>query len=270
MTERRAALTALSASTIAFGVCFAAWVINSVLVTHLVSAGIFRFSEPEIGWLFAAPILTGALSRVPLGMLADRYGGRGVFALLMAGVSVPLYFLSLADSFAEFFLLSLAFGFAGGSFAAGFAYVSAWFPLRIGSRWLAFSPSHLRGLIGLVGGLLLSRRPAPCPPERWGALITGAIRAPSGHRGLAAWILFLFGRGIIRRARAMARSLRRQCLRAIPRPSRPARGRVQPALGAHFRRGRLDVRPFRRPDGHELGVLDLRIGLRTPRGPQDG
>ena len=128
MTDRRAALTALSASTIAFGVCFAAWVINSVLVTHLVSAGIFRFSKTEIGWLFAAPILTGALSRVPLGMLADRYGGRGVFALLMAGVSVPLYFLSLADSFAEFFLLSLAFGFAGGSFAAGFAYVSAWFP----------------------------------------------------------------------------------------------------------------------------------------------
>ena len=55
MTERRAALTALSASTIAFGVCFAAWVINSVLVTHLVSAGIFRFSETEMAGCLPRP-----------------------------------------------------------------------------------------------------------------------------------------------------------------------------------------------------------------------
>ncbi|MGH8582882.1 MAG: MFS transporter [Gammaproteobacteria bacterium] len=128
MSERSEALTALSASTVAFGVCFAVWVINAVLVTYLVSTGVFRFSETEIGWLLAAPILTGALSRVPLGMLTDKYGGRIVFTLLMAGVSLPLYLLSFADTFAEFFLLSLAFGIAGGSFAVGVGYVSVWIP----------------------------------------------------------------------------------------------------------------------------------------------
>lgn len=128
MNERRQALIALSASTIAFTVCFAVWVINAVLVTYLVSARVFLFSETEVGWLLAAPILTGALSRVPLGMLTDRYGGRIVFTLLMVGVSLPLYLLSFADTFAEFFLLSLAFGIAGGSFAVGCGYVSVWFP----------------------------------------------------------------------------------------------------------------------------------------------
>ncbi len=128
MTDRRAALTALTASTLAFGVCFAVWVLNAVLVTHLVSTGIFRFTDAQIGWLLAAPILTGALSRVPLGILADQYGGRLVFALLMAAASVPLYLLSFAASFAEFFLSSLGFGFAGGAFSVGFGYVSSWFP----------------------------------------------------------------------------------------------------------------------------------------------
>ncbi len=126
--DRRRAYVALSASTIAFGVCFAAWVINAILVTHLVTAGILPFSETEMGWLFAAPILTGSLSRVPLGMLADRYGGRPVFAFLMAGVSGPLYLVSHADTFAGFLLSGLGFGIAGGSFAVGFGYVSAWFP----------------------------------------------------------------------------------------------------------------------------------------------
>jgi NNP family nitrate/nitrite transporter-like MFS transporter len=128
MSERREALTALSASTIAFGACFAVWVINAVLVTYLVSTGVFRFNETEVGWLLAAPALTGALSRVPLGMLTDKYGGRIVCTLLMACVSLPLYLLSFADTFAEFFILSLAFGIAGGSFAVGVGYVSVWFP----------------------------------------------------------------------------------------------------------------------------------------------
>lgn len=136
MSERRAALIALAASTVGFSFCFAAWVLNSVLVTHLVSTGTFGFSETQLGWLLAAPILTGALSRVPLGILTDRYGGRAVFALLMAGVSVPLYLLAFAGSFAEFFLLSLAFGCAGGSFAVGMGYVSAWFPKHSQGRAL--------------------------------------------------------------------------------------------------------------------------------------
>ena len=128
MTEdRKSAITALVMSTFAFTVCFACWVINAVLVTHLVSIGTYAFDQRHLGWLLAVPILTGALSRLPLGLLTDKYGGRIVFTILMLAVSVFMYLLSFADSFSDFLWASAAFGLAGGSFAVGIGYVSVWF-----------------------------------------------------------------------------------------------------------------------------------------------
>lgn len=118
---------AMVMATFAFTTCFAAWVINAVLVTFTVSNGIFPFDAGEVGWLLALPILTGALSRVPLGILTDRYGGRPVLTLVMLTVSVPLFLLSYAQTFTHFVLCSLGFGLAGGSFAVGVGYVSTFF-----------------------------------------------------------------------------------------------------------------------------------------------
>lgn len=114
-------------STLAFTVCFACWVINAVLATYLVSTGTFSFDQGQLGWLLALPILTGALSRVPLGIMTDKYGGRTVFTVVMLAVSAAMFMLSFADSYSDFLWASLAFGLAGGSFAVGVGYVSVWF-----------------------------------------------------------------------------------------------------------------------------------------------
>jgi NNP family nitrate/nitrite transporter-like MFS transporter len=127
MASRTVAGTALIVSTVAFTLCFAAWVINAVLITYLTSHGLYAFDEGQIGWLLAMPILTGAISRVPLGLLTDRFGGRMVFTLLMLAVAAALYALGYADSYAQFLAASLAFGLAGGSFAVGVGYVALWF-----------------------------------------------------------------------------------------------------------------------------------------------
>tara|TARA_B110000503_G_scaffold135681_1_gene216672 strand:- start:1013 stop:3802 length:2790 start_codon:yes stop_codon:yes gene_type:complete len=123
----RQATTALTLATIAFAICFACWVINAILVTYLVQNGVYDFTAQQVGWLIATPILTGAISRVPLGILTDRFGGRSVLTLLMLVVAVPMYLLSIVDSFAGFLLCSLGFGLAGGSFAVGIGYVSCWY-----------------------------------------------------------------------------------------------------------------------------------------------
>lgn len=117
----------LSFNTIAFTVCFAAWMLNGVLVTFLVDNGEFDWSSVEIGWLLGIPVLTGSLFRLPLGILTDKHGGRLVFGVLLLACAVPMYLLSSADSFLSFAWMSVGFGFCGTSFAVGIAYTSVWF-----------------------------------------------------------------------------------------------------------------------------------------------
>ncbi len=127
MSDQSRALTVLVVNTLAFTVCFAAWTMNGVLVTYLVDHGVFAWNEAQMGWLIGLPVLTGSLSRLPLGMLTDRYGGRLVFGLLLFLSAVPMYLLSHATTYAHFVWGSLGFGLSGGSFAVGIAYTSVWF-----------------------------------------------------------------------------------------------------------------------------------------------
>ena len=127
MSDQGRALTVLAVNTVAFTVCFAAWTMNGVLVTYLVDRGIFAWDQAQMGWLIGLPVLTGSLSRLPLGMLTDRFGGRKVFGLLLFTAAVPMYLVSYANTYAHFVWASLGFGLSGGSFAVGIAYTSVWF-----------------------------------------------------------------------------------------------------------------------------------------------
>ncbi len=117
----------LSANVFGFVVCFAAWILNGVLVTFLVQQNAFSWNEVQIGLLLGLPILTGSLTRFPLGILSDRYGGRIIFTLVLLISSFGMWYASLAASYTDFVIASLIFGIAGGSFAVGVAYVSACF-----------------------------------------------------------------------------------------------------------------------------------------------
>ena len=125
--DAKQATIALVMSTFAFTVCFACWVINGVLIAYLANNKIVAFSTSETSWLLALPILTGAISRVPLGLMTDIYGGRTINFVLMLVTAMPLFLVSYATTYNEFLLASLGFGLAGGGFAVGIGYVAAWF-----------------------------------------------------------------------------------------------------------------------------------------------
>jgi nitrate/nitrite transporter NarK len=116
----------LALGTLSFGLCFAAW--------GLVSAFAVRFRErlglsaTETALLVAVPVLLGALARLPMGILADRFGGRVVFSLLMAAVAVPVYLVPAAPSYRALLVAAFFLGLAGSSFAVGVGYVSRWSP----------------------------------------------------------------------------------------------------------------------------------------------
>jgi NNP family nitrate/nitrite transporter-like MFS transporter len=115
-------------NTLAFTICFAAWMMNGVLVTFLVDNQVFDWGPIEIGWLMGIPVLTGSLFRLPAGILTDKFGGRPVYSLLLIICAIPMYLLSYADSFTSFALASFGFGLTGVSFAIGIAYTSVWYP----------------------------------------------------------------------------------------------------------------------------------------------
>jgi NNP family nitrate/nitrite transporter-like MFS transporter len=128
MTENRQAFLVLVMNTLAFTICFMCWMMNGVLITYLVDNGVFRWTPAEMGWLIGIPVLTGSVTRLPVGILTDKYGGRIVYGMVMLLSAVFMYMVSFANSYEQFLMLGLGFGLSGASFAVGIAYTSVWFP----------------------------------------------------------------------------------------------------------------------------------------------
>lgn len=116
----------LLVSTWAFTICFAVWMMFGV--TGIPIRQQLGLNSTQFGLLTATPVLTGALFRLPLGIWTDRFGGRIIMLLLLAGCAVPLWISSYATEFWQFLLLGLALGLVGASFSVGTPYVARFFP----------------------------------------------------------------------------------------------------------------------------------------------
>ena len=123
--EPRKQYSILTMNTLAFTVNFAVWTMFAVIGIKIKAE--LDLNETAFGVLVATPILTGSLVRLPLGLLTDRYGGRVVYFIQMILVAIATYGLAFADQFWQYLAIGLCVGLAGGSFAIGIAYTSAWF-----------------------------------------------------------------------------------------------------------------------------------------------
>lgn len=158
MQDSSKALVVLFMNTLAFTVCFACWMMNGVLVTFLVENQVFRWSESEVGWLIGIPVLSGAIFRLPVGIMTDKYGGKWVYTGVMLISALPMYLVSFADSFWTFFFCSLGFGMAGTSFAVGIAYTSVWFkPERQGTALGIFGAGNAGAALTSMGAPFVLR-----------------------------------------------------------------------------------------------------------------
>jgi MFS transporter, NNP family, nitrate/nitrite transporter len=108
---------ALSASTVAFTVCFAVWTIFSIIGLQIRQD--LNLSETEFGLLVGTPILSGSLIRLMLGIWADQYGGRIVYIIVMITAAIATLLLTTVETYPMFLLAALGIGIAGGSFAVG-------------------------------------------------------------------------------------------------------------------------------------------------------
>jgi NNP family nitrate/nitrite transporter-like MFS transporter len=112
-------------STLAFTLLFAVWLMFGILGKPVSAA--FGLSKSEMYWLGGTAVLMGSLLRLPLGILADRIGGRNVMVALLLWTALPCALVSFCESYVQLLVCAALFGIAGNSFSVGIAWNSAWF-----------------------------------------------------------------------------------------------------------------------------------------------
>lgn len=115
-------------ATLASTMGFWAWTIIGPLAKTY--AANMNLGAGQTSILVAMPILVGAVARVPVGAMTDRYGGRLMFTVIL-GVTAPLVVLTALvgqmNNFGMLVLVAFFLGIAGTVFAIGIPFCSAWY-----------------------------------------------------------------------------------------------------------------------------------------------
>ncbi|MFI6535107.1 nitrate/nitrite transporter [Nonomuraea sp. NPDC050547] len=162
-------------ATAAFAITFWAWNLIGPLSGSYSKA--LHLSPTETSMLVAIPVLVGSLGRIPVGMLADKFGGRLMFAIICFVSIVPVVFVGWSNSYASLLLWGFLLGIPGTSFAIGIPFVNSWYePARRGFATGVFGAG--------MGGTALSAFFTPRLVESLGRstthLIMGAALAVMG------------------------------------------------------------------------------------------
>src|SRR5215217_7978813 len=91
--------------TLSFAVSFAVWGLISAFAPRF--RELFSLSGTQTALLVSVPVLLGSIGRFPVGLLADRFGGRAVFAVLLVLTAIPAWLVPAAKSYED--LLTVAF-----------------------------------------------------------------------------------------------------------------------------------------------------------------
>jgi NNP family nitrate/nitrite transporter-like MFS transporter len=163
----------LASAFLYFDVSFMVWVLIGALA-NLIAAD-FQLNDAQKGFLVGVPLLGGAILRLPLGILADGWGGRRAALLSMALTAVPLVLCwKFSQSFEHLLVAALFLGIAGASFAIALPLAGRWYPAE-----------HQGLAMGIAGagnsGTALAALFAPRLAEHIGwQAVFGAALAPLG------------------------------------------------------------------------------------------
>jgi MFS transporter, NNP family, nitrate/nitrite transporter len=133
-------LPTLLAAFLYFDFSFMVWVLLGPLGVAV--AAEFHLDPVHKGLMVATPVLAGALLRLPIGMLVDRFRAYriGIAAQVIVIVGLTAAWLISIGSFSGTLLLGLILGLAGASFAVALPLASAWYP-----------PEHQGTALGIAG-----------------------------------------------------------------------------------------------------------------------
>src|SRR5262245_41438755 len=123
-----------------FDISFMIWVLMGPLANRIVgelfpqdageaSEAYIQRVAPYKGLMVAVPILGGAILRLVLGVMTDRFGAKKTGVIGMCFTTVPLLLGWLwVTSYEQALLVGAMLGVAGASFAAALPLASRWYP----------------------------------------------------------------------------------------------------------------------------------------------
>ena len=202
----------LTLGTGAFALCFAVFGTMSALMPILSKQ--MHLTAVQKSVAVALPVLLGSLGRIPLGILADRFGGRVVFSCVMVMSIIPAFLMGTANDYRHLLFYGLFIGIALASFSVGVSFVSGWYSAQrqgfalgvygagnIGQSLAAFGSPFIAAAAGLrwgfwTFGVLLTIWLVIFIVLARNSPRTGAVKSlaetvvPLGHR--RSWILGLY------------------------------------------------------------------------------
>lgn len=133
----------------AFSLGFAVWGMFSALGPFLIKW--YSFTPSQALFLAAMPPFFATAISIPLGIAADRFGGRKVFTLALLTLTIPLIAGLFVENYVGFLILGLFLGLGGATFVIGNAHVSSWYPKsRQGTALGIFALGNFGISIGMV------------------------------------------------------------------------------------------------------------------------
>lgn len=126
--QSKQARRVLIMATLAFAANFSVWTLYAVMGISIQES--LNLTATEFGFLLAAPMLTGALLRLPIGLLCEIYSSRKLFIGQMVIIIPAIFALRWVDTYSGYILIGFLIGISGVSFTIGIRYVSAWFESR--------------------------------------------------------------------------------------------------------------------------------------------
>ncbi|MCH6269560.1 MFS transporter [Neobacillus citreus] len=138
---------------------FMIWVIISSLISFIQTD--IKLTPGQLSTVTAIPVILGSILRVPIGFWTNRYGARWLFTIGLLFLILPVYYISLADSFTDLIIGGLALGVGGALFSIGVTSLPKYYPKErhgfvngiygagnIGTAFTSFSAPLLANAIG--------------------------------------------------------------------------------------------------------------------------
>ncbi|MFS8630176.1 MAG: MFS transporter, partial [Bacillales bacterium] len=138
---------------------FMLWVILSSLMSFIKEDIFLTAGQQTL--VTAVPVILGSLLRIPIGFWTNRYGARKVTLISFLLLLFPVFYISVADSFADLLIGGFLLGLSGAIFSAGVTSLPKYYPKErhgfvngiygmgnIGTAITTFSAPFIAGKIG--------------------------------------------------------------------------------------------------------------------------